>query len=185
MKQVTIPLWPRSTVALANIPQLLELNIQRMAAHGHLDYEATIAHIREQDTAEGLPPRDIPGINHPLVKIVEEAGYEDFGFVMVRTEFTSESRWERFVERWNELLDMQFDNALPETGLQRIQGKLVTKMMDDEVVSGMGPQSVALYVCSAFLSLPPIAKAALRSIPRAMMTVRLLYSINGPIIIPY
>ncbi|OBT76557.1 hypothetical protein VF21_05372 [Pseudogymnoascus sp. 05NY08] len=124
--------------------ELLELNMQRMAAHANLNYEATIARIRARDAAKGLPPRDIPGINHPLVKIVEEAGYEEFGFVMVRTDFTSESRWERFVERWDELLDMQFDNALPETGLQRIQGKLVTKMMDDEVVSDMGPQNVAL-----------------------------------------
>lgn len=129
--------------------------MQRMAAHAHLNYEATIARIRARDTAKGLPPRDIPGINHPLVKIVEEAGYEEFGFVMVRTDFTSESRWERFVDRWDELLDTQFDNALPETGLQRIQGNLVTKMMDDEVLSEMGPQNVALYVCSVFLSLLP------------------------------
>lgn len=159
--------------------------MQRMAAHAHLNYEATIARIREQDVAGGLPPRDIPGINHPLVKIVEEARYEDFGFVMVRTDFTSESRWERFIERWDELLDMQFDNALPETGLQRIQGKLVTKMMDDEVVSGMGPQNVALYVCSAFLSFPSDSKSYTATHFRAMIIAKLLYSINGSIIIPH
>ncbi|KFZ25272.1 hypothetical protein V502_00247 [Pseudogymnoascus sp. VKM F-4520 (FW-2644)] len=124
--------------------ELLELNIQRMVPQGHRNFAATKASIREADAAIGRAPRDMLETEHHLVKVVEDAGYEDFGFVMVRTDFTSESRWERFVGRWDELLDMQFDNALPETGLQRIQGKLVTKMMDDEVLSEMGPQNVAL-----------------------------------------
>jgi hypothetical protein len=122
--------------------------MQRMAAQANLNFAATKARIQAADAAIGRAPRNILETEHSLVKVVEDAGYEDFGFVLFRTDFTSESRWERFVAEWDILIDKRLNEALPETGLQRIKEKVVTKIVDDDCMSGMGPENVALYVLS-------------------------------------
>lgn len=122
--------------------------MQRMAAQANLNFAVTRARIQAADAAIGRPPRNMLETEHSLVKVVKDAGYEDFGFVLFRTDFTSDSRWERFVAEWNVLIDKRLDEALPETGLQRIKEKVFTKIVDDDCMSGMGPENVALYVLS-------------------------------------
>ena len=126
-----------------------------MAAHANLNSAATEARIVAANAAIGRPPRKMLEKEHPLVKIVEDAGYEDFGFVLFRTTFTSDSRWKRFVAGWDLLIDKQLDRALPETGLQKIKDRVFTKMVDDDCMSEMGPENVALYVHSLLISLFP------------------------------
>ncbi|OBT77020.1 hypothetical protein VF21_02882 [Pseudogymnoascus sp. 05NY08] len=126
---------------------LLELNMQRMAAQAHLNFEATKARIRAEDAANGRAPRDMLyeiETEHPLVQVIEEAGYDDFGFLLFRTDFSDDARWERFVVEWDVLLDKRLDEAGLETGLQRIAEKVFTKMVDDDCMSGMGAGNVAL-----------------------------------------
>lgn len=125
------------------------LNIQRMAAHAHINFEATKARIRADDAANGRAPRDMlyeVETEHPLVQVIEEAGYGDFGFLLFRSDYSSDARWERFVVEWDVLLDKRLGEAGPETGLQRIVEKVFTKMVDDDCMSGMAVDNVALYV---------------------------------------
>jgi hypothetical protein len=145
--------------------------MQRMATQARLNSAANIARIQAADAAIGRPPRTLLEIEHPLVKVVEDAGYEDFGFLLFRTDFTSESRWERFLAEWNALIDRRLDDALPETGLQRIKERVFVKIVDDECMSGMGAGEVALYVSPSSSSSPAIT--AIHSISRGMLTVRL------------
>lgn len=125
-----------------------------MVVQGHQNFAATKASIGEADAAIGQAPRDMLETEHHLVKIIEDAGYEDFGFVLFRTDFTSESRWERFVEKWDVFLDIQFYEALPDTGLQE---KVFTKIVSDECMSGMESENVALrrLCCNLVNNNPP------------------------------
>jgi hypothetical protein len=68
---------------------------------------------------------------HPLVQVIEEAGYDDFGFLLFRTDYSSDARWERFVVDWDVLLDKRLDEAGPDTGLQKVAEKVFTKMVDE------------------------------------------------------
>lgn len=120
--------------------------MQRMAAQASLNFAATKARIRAADAANGRALRNMPDTEDPLVRVIQDTGYEDFGFILFRTDFTSDSRWERFVSEWDVLLDKAFGDALPETGLENIRERVFTNMVDDDCMSGMGPDNVALYV---------------------------------------
>ena len=121
-----------------------------MTAQANLNFAATKARIQAADAAIGRPPRNMLDTEHHLVKIVKDAGYEDFGFVLFRTDFTSDSRWERFIAEWHVLIDKRLHEALPETGLQKITEKVFTKIVDDDCMTGVGPEKVALYVLFFF-----------------------------------
>ena len=77
-----------------------------MVRQGHRNFAATKASIREADAAIGRAPQDMLETEHHLVHVIEDAGYENFVFVLFRTDFTSESHWERFLEKWDVLLDI-------------------------------------------------------------------------------
>jgi hypothetical protein len=77
-----------------------------MVAQGHRNFAATKASIREADAAIRRAPQGMLETEHHLVKVIEDAGYENFVFVLFRTDFTSESRWECFLEKWDVLLDI-------------------------------------------------------------------------------
>lgn len=124
--------------------QVLERNMQRMAAENKLISDRNMTIINDDRAARGAPPisqeqRDL----HPLVKQVESSGFQDFGFILFRTDYSNEARWQRFVEEYDPLLQRGMDNASPESGIDRIRDKLFIKIVDDDVLDSSSPADVA------------------------------------------
>lgn len=116
------------------------------------------------------------------MKIIDDSEYEDFGFLLFRTDFSSDARWERFVVEWDLLLDKRLGEAGPETGLQRIAEKVFTRMVDDDCMGGMGADNVALYVLLPFP--PQLILLQSRSISRGMTMAGSKYFTNTMHIVP-
>lgn len=114
------------------------------------------AQLRERQNAElerlGLPPRpDTPQqgegqsvLGRPLptssqlVEVVEKQGVQaDWGFLLFRTDYSDESRWEKFEEGFNELVDKSTeDDKAGSMGIVRIEEGLMVKMVVDEGLQG-------------------------------------------------
>jgi len=160
----------------------------RMAAESHQNYTATMSSIRSADAGQGRPNRrpslspdqdeDFPPSQfpeppsltpsqprptttplHPLVPLVEFPTYTEFGFLLFRTDYSSDSRWARFLEVWDELVGARieaFAAAEEEgrgtgSGLARVVDRVFVKIVDDEEAlgerqraRGMGGREVAL-----------------------------------------
>lgn len=66
----------------------------------------------------------------PLVQALQKESYPAWGFVLVRTYYASEDRWQAFQERLDTLCDAQLDEETGD-GLQDIKDKLEFKMIED------------------------------------------------------
>ncbi|KAI1811895.1 hypothetical protein GGS20DRAFT_588041 [Poronia punctata] len=74
-----------------------------------------------------LDPSSTPS---PLVQTLQRDGYPTWGFVIVRTYYASEERWQAFQEMLDILCDSQLDEETGD-GLQDIKDKLEFKMIED------------------------------------------------------
>jgi hypothetical protein len=98
--------------------------------------------------AAGAPPPDFSSDTddpepHVLVKLVEENGWEDFGFLVFRTYFGNDELWKQFREQWDPILQYGFDAADESESLDRIRDKLLMKTVDDDMTDGVSAESVA------------------------------------------
>ncbi|CAD0091010.1 unnamed protein product, partial [Aureobasidium vineae] len=94
--------------------------------------------LRQLDLAE----EDDDGL-HCLVKLVESAGWNDFGFLVFRTHFDDDNLWDQFRDLWDPILQQGMDAAPTSAGLERVREKLYMKMVDDDALSGRSPKDVA------------------------------------------
>lgn len=79
----------------------------------------------------------------PVAQVVEEAGYEDFGFMVVRLDYSDEDAW----ARWCETFDVPVDRSLAEVvGGERIVDKLVLPLVEDAQLEGTGWHGVVRCV---------------------------------------
>ena len=119
--------------------------MQRMAAEARRNLRGAMDRLHAHDAATGRPRRSsYPDAELPLVRHVEAAGFEKFGFYVFRTDYSDDARWERFVDRFYALLDEAEDRLGPETGFHRIRDREVLQIVDDEVMENKGPRAVAL-----------------------------------------
>lgn len=72
----------------------------------------------------------------PLIQALQEKNFHPWGFVLVRTYYASETRWEAFQARLHALCDEQLDQEAGE-GLQRARESLEFKMIDDPRLAGV------------------------------------------------
>ncbi|KAJ8123340.1 hypothetical protein ONZ43_g687 [Nemania bipapillata] len=72
----------------------------------------------------------------PLVQTLQREGYPAWGFVLVRTYYASEERWQTFQERLDKLCDVQLDEESGE-GLQLVKDRLEFKMIEDPRLQGI------------------------------------------------
>ena len=87
-----------------------------------------------QNSSAGKAERQKLDID-PVVQVVEEAGYDDFGFMVVRLYYSDEDAW----QRWSETFDVPVDRSLAESaGGERIMDKLVIPMVEDAQLEGTG-----------------------------------------------
>ncbi|KAI0843869.1 hypothetical protein F5Y00DRAFT_221467 [Daldinia vernicosa] len=83
------------------------------------------------------PPQAVQIAPSPLVQTLQRAGFPSWGFVIVRTYYASESRWEEFQERLGAICDKQLDEETGE-GLEKIKEALEFKTIEDPRLEDVG-----------------------------------------------
>lgn len=93
----------------------------------------------------GLPPaprkpifQDTPRVD-PVVQVVERAKLDDFGFIILRTDYSSEERWERWQEGYRQIIDATWAEV---SGGERVEDKFLTPLFDNEVLNAAGLHQV-------------------------------------------
>src|SRR5436189_2074541 len=101
------------TIILIRIAQELDKIMQRGAAEAKLLSTQNMTRINEKRAARGAAPIQLPsedeevaasGGVHALIRLVERAGWDDFGFLVFRTDYRDEALWERFLDEWDPTL---------------------------------------------------------------------------------
>lgn len=89
-----------------------------------------------------------PSISKPkpdvdaVVQVVEEAGYDDFGFAIVRLDYSDEDAW----ERWKAAFDVVQDQSVEEClGGEEVKDKLMNMFVEDEDLQGTGWDGAVRY----------------------------------------
>jgi hypothetical protein len=70
-----------------------------------------------------------------VVQVVEEAGYDDFGFAIVRLDYSDQDAWERWKAAFDVVQDQSVDECL---GGEKVKDKLLTMFVEDEDLQGTG-----------------------------------------------
>jgi hypothetical protein len=98
---------------------------------------------------QGAPMAPAPAAPKPkpavdaVVQVVQEAGYEDFGFMIVRLDYSDETVW----ERWKAAVDIVLDQSVDEClGGDQVKDKLMTMFVEDEDLQGTGWDGAVTYV---------------------------------------
>lgn len=69
------------------------------------------------------------------MRLVEQGGYDEFGFWIVRLDYSDEDAW----ERWSDLIDDPIDHDLAKClGGERLLDKLQLPRVEDEDLEGTG-----------------------------------------------
>ncbi|KAG9684844.1 hypothetical protein KCU95_g12806, partial [Aureobasidium melanogenum] len=85
-----------------------------------------------------VPKPDVDAV----VQVVQEAGYDDFGYVLVRLDYTDEDAW----TRWNTIFHQYLDRSLEESlGGESIADKLLIVNVEDEDLDGTGWHGAVSY----------------------------------------
>ncbi|KAI1497267.1 hypothetical protein F5X99DRAFT_397652 [Biscogniauxia marginata] len=83
--------------------------------------------------------QNVDVVPSPLVQTLQRAGFPPWGFVMVRTYYRSESRWEQFQKKLDAMCDEQLNDETGD-GLEKVQEALEFKMIEDPRLQDMSPE---------------------------------------------
>ncbi|KAM3518089.1 hypothetical protein NHJ13051_008458 [Beauveria bassiana] len=78
-----------------------------------------------------------------LVRHVEAAQWAEIGFLVFRTYYADEPLWERFQQRFGEVVDGGLVGAPPSAGLTRISGRVKLPLVSDYALVDLGPGGIA------------------------------------------
>ena len=79
----------------------------------------------------------------PVVQIVLDNNYEDFGFPVYRVNYDDEEKWQRWYEKFDELLDSSLEQS---AGGEAIMNRLLMYRIEDEELNHMPFEAVKEYV---------------------------------------
>ncbi|KAK4862198.1 hypothetical protein LT330_003336 [Penicillium expansum] len=94
-------------------------------------------HRRKVRAERGLPPA--PGVplfeknDDPVVEVVERGGFDDFGFIVFRTDYSDEERWEQWQKEFQRIIDVSMASA---SGGKKIEDKCLLLNYEDEDMAG-------------------------------------------------
>ncbi|KAJ5939810.1 hypothetical protein N7466_002944 [Penicillium verhagenii] len=100
-------------------------------------------HRRKVREAKGLPPA--PGRplfeknDDPVVEVVERGGFDDFGFITFRTDYSDETRWEQWQKESIRIIDASITEA---SGGEKIEDKCLMPSYEGEDVDGATHQQI-------------------------------------------
>ncbi len=87
----------------------------------------------------------------PLVQTLQRAGFPPWGFVLVRTDYSSESRWEQFQKKLDGMCDEQLSSETGD-GLEKVQETLEFKMIEDPRLQDVSAEEARRYVMISCVS---------------------------------
>jgi hypothetical protein len=79
----------------------------------------------------------------PVVQIVLQNQYEDFGFPIYRVNYDDEGKWARWYEKFGELLETSLEGV---SGGERIKDRLILYKVEDSELNHMPFQAVQEWV---------------------------------------
>ncbi|KAJ5967003.1 hypothetical protein N7501_003251 [Penicillium viridicatum] len=94
-------------------------------------------HRRKVRAERGLPPA--PGVplfeknDDSVVEVVERGGFDDFGFIVFRTDYSDEQRWEQWHKEFQRIIDAPIERA---SGGKKIEDKCFMPTYEDEDMAG-------------------------------------------------
>ncbi|KAJ5724338.1 hypothetical protein N7488_002373 [Penicillium malachiteum] len=103
-----------------------------------------------------LPPecRCLKKNDDPVVEVVERGGFDDFGFIVFRTDYSDEERWEQWLKEFQRIIDASVERA---SGGKKIEDKSLILTYDDEDMAGVTHEQIlqAYYGYQESESIPP------------------------------
>lgn len=89
-----------------------------------------------------------------LAQVVGDAGFEDFGFLVIRTAYGEESVWEQWAEKFNNMIE---SSVMEHAGAGDVINKLMMAMIDDEELQGASWTGVQIFFddCKESDMVPP------------------------------
>ncbi|KAJ5547460.1 hypothetical protein N7494_005045 [Penicillium frequentans] len=92
---------------------------------------------RKVRAERGLPPAPrrplFKKANDAVVEIVERGGFDDFGFILFRTDYSDEERWEQWQKEFMRIIDVSLEST---SGGKEIEDKCLTPIYEDEDMAG-------------------------------------------------
>lgn len=79
-------------------------------------------------SSEGDASNDSSAVD-PVVQIVLEKQYDEFGFVIYRANYDDEAKWLRWYENFDQLFDASLEAA---SGGSKVMDRLITYPVEDE-----------------------------------------------------
>lgn len=79
----------------------------------------------------------------PFVQCVEEQGYDEWGYILIRTDYSSEERWEQFQAEFNKIIEDSMDKEVSEgSGVERVRGMCTIHVILDPKLEGLDAAAV-------------------------------------------
>lgn len=79
----------------------------------------------------------------PFVQCVEEQGYDEWGYILIRTDYSSEERWEHFQAEFNKIIEDSMDKEVSEgSGVERVRDMCTIQVMVDPKLEGLDATAV-------------------------------------------
>ncbi|KAJ5914229.1 hypothetical protein N7504_003112 [Penicillium tannophilum] len=100
-------------------------------------------HRRKVRAERGLPPA--PGVplfeenDDPVVEVVERGGFDDFGFIVFRTDYSDEERWQQWHKEFQRIIDASMKRA---SRGEKIEDKCLLLTYEDEDMAGVTHEQV-------------------------------------------
>lgn len=69
----------------------------------------------------------------PVVEVVERGGFDDFGFIVFRTDYSDEQRWEQWHKEFQRIIEASIERA---SGGKKIEAKCFMPTYEDEDMAG-------------------------------------------------
>ncbi|EPE06531.1 ww rsp5 wwp [Ophiostoma piceae UAMH 11346] len=126
----------RETTAIRNRQFLDKARLQYFDELAQSNGNAPVPTHASAPASDAKLPRDA------VVQVVEDQGYADFGFLMVRLVYNDEARWDRFNDSFLAPLERELSEA---QGGERIVDNLLMMTVEDEMIDGTGFQGTVAY----------------------------------------
>lgn len=98
--------------------------------------EQTVSLVRPHPASSADRTEQQQQLPSPWVQTLQDKNFPAWGFVLVRTYYASESRWQAFQARLDALCDEQLDQEAGE-GLQKVKESLEFKVIEDPRLAGV------------------------------------------------
>ncbi|CAI7589812.1 unnamed protein product [Penicillium crustosum] len=103
-------------------------------------HNCSFAKLFEEQRLPPAPPKDIFKIaNDAVVQVVEENGFDDFGFITFRTDYSDYKRWDKWDAEYDRRTYLSIERS---AGGQKIMDKCLMPRFEDPELQGATHQQI-------------------------------------------